>query len=171
MFKRLFPMMLVVSFLSIPINQTRLLAGINWQFFNDLESTAFFSLVGSSLVVSLVSRSNKKKSNEHEKEIVKYMKSNHASLKRDFSLASGDTIREIGYQLKFDEHETNLLKNNIEGSEQQQQILQTLSGEITVEKARAFAANLSTLVRDSVEPYRYVDLIQFAMLPGREPTS
>jgi len=121
--------------------------------------------------LTLLNGTSEPNTKDKEKQIVLYMKHNHSVLKRDFSLATGDTIRDIGYQLKFDESEANLFANNIEGSIEQQRILQSLSDEITVKDARSFAYNLTTLVRDSIEPHRYADLLQYALLTSKTPAS
>ena len=168
-------MIIVISFVSVT-SQTRQsenlvqgsVEGTVDGLVNDPELQGMTILTGVISILSVVGITSLLK-NTHDKskkeeEIVLFMKHNHSILKRDFSLASGDIIRDIGYTLKLNESEANLLVENIEGSDEQRKILNSLSGKITVEKARSFAENLTKLVRDSVEPYRYVDLLEYALI-------
>jgi len=90
--------------------------------------------------------------------LMRYMKANHVQLKHDFSLASGSFFNDLAYELVLTQNEKQNLANEFEGSIEQQTIMQTLNGEITLEKAGLFSTTMATYLLKIVGPQRMVEV-------------
>ncbi|MES0490075.1 MAG: hypothetical protein ABUK01_08795 [Leptospirales bacterium] len=90
--------------------------------------------------------------------LMRYMKANHVQLKHDFSLANGAFFKDIAYELALTSAETHILEAEFEGSVEQQSIMQSLNGKITLEKAGFFSRTLTNYLLKALGPHRMVEI-------------
>lgn len=116
-------------------------AGGNMAAFSQVSSTVAIVMVVSVPVTSVI-KTSKAVAGGAEKRLVAYMKVNHDNLVHDIANGQGVLIEQWAHELNLSTHELSLVEKRLDASAEQQALLSSLNGEITIEDARAFSENV-----------------------------
>ena len=108
---------------------------------------ATVATLGISVLITVTITGNNKE--DAELALIIFIKENHARLQHDVALASGPFFNDLAIHLQLSKKELNSLQKNLDGSNYQGDLMESLSGEIDQSAARKFAGALTSLFVDT----------------------
>lgn len=96
-------------------------------------------LIGGAITFTVTLDKNNKDAADLQSKVRDYMIANRSLLKHDLSIADGTSYNDWAYALKLSKGEIDLFKKSLDGSLNQVNMLNSLDGDITLEKAGKFS--------------------------------